>query len=80
LALCWTLDALYVALQGVFIGAEGRRVLDEVSHENWSLDKLKVPQNPGFCRNFAAKLALLATRFGAWPLLIRSSGLLLLEV
>ena len=78
LALRWT--TLYVALQGVFIGAEGRRVLDEVAHEIWYPDKLKVPQNCGFCRNSAAKVWRLATRFGAWPLLVRPCGRLLLEV
>jgi len=29
----WT--TLYVALQGVFIASEGRRVLDKVAHEIW---------------------------------------------
>ena len=80
MALCWTLDALYVALQEIFIGAEGYRVLDEVAHEIWRLNSSKLPQKPGFCRGFAAKLALLATRFGAWPLLVRPCGRLLLEV
>ena len=78
LARLWT--TLYVALQGVFIGAEGRRVPDEVAHEIWYPDEIKVPRNLGFCRGFAAFLWNLATRFGAWPHLVRPSGRLLLEV
>jgi len=79
LALGSSLDALYVALQVIFIGAEGRGVPDEVAHEIWDLISSILPQKPEFCRKFAAKLALLATRFGAWPLLVRPCGLLLLE-
>ena len=56
MALCWTLDALYVALQGVFIGAEGRKVPDKVAHEIWYPDNIKVPQKLGFCRGIAAFL------------------------
>ena len=78
LARLWT--TLYVALQGVFIGAEGRRVPDEVAHESWSMMSSTLPQKLGFCRGIAAFLGNLATRFGAWLLLVRPSGRLLLEV
>ena len=74
------LDALLCCSAGVFIGAESRRVPDEVAHKICCLISPILPQICGFCRNSAAKMWLLATRFGAWPLLIRSSGRLLLEV
>ena len=61
MALGSPLDALYVALQVIFIGAEGRGVPDEVAHEIWDFNSSKLPQKPGFCRGFAAKLALLAS-------------------
>ena len=80
MALGSPLDALFVALQVIFIDAEGRGVPDEVAHENWDPDVTVLPRNPEFCRGFAANLAPLATRFGAWPLLVRPRGLLLLEV
>ena len=77
LALGSPLDALYVALQEIFIDAEGYRVLDESGHEIWDQDLIKVPR---ICGGSAALLWLLATRFGAWPLLVRPRGILLLEV
>jgi len=59
--------------------AEGSRVPSKHLHEIWSMDKIKVPRFRGFCRGSAALWWLLATRFGAWPLLVRPCGLLLLE-
>ena len=59
----WT--TLYVALQGVFIDAEGNRVQNEVLHENLSLDNTELSRNCGFCRVSAAIWWQIATRFGA---------------
>ena len=80
LALGSSLDALYVALQGLFIGAEGIRVPVELPYEIWYRDKIKLPRKRGFCRDSAAILWHMATRFGAWLLLVRPSSRLLLEV
>ena len=73
----WTLFS--VALQGVFIGAEGGRVPTQLSHENGYLDLTGLPRKRGLGRVSAALWWRLATRFGAWPPLVRPSGLLLLE-
>ena len=68
-----------VALQGVFIGAEGGRVPVEVVHEGGSLDMAGLPRKRGLGRVSAALWWRLATRFGAWLLLVRPSGRFLLE-
>jgi len=73
------LDALFVALQGVFIGAEGSRVPDKLLHESCSLTSSRLPRKRGLGRVSAALVWWLATRFGAWLLLVRPSGRFLLE-
>ena len=60
--------------------AEGSRVPARHFHKSCCPESSILPRKRGFCRVFAAKLWLLATRFGAWPLLVRPSGRLLLEV
>ena len=59
---------------GVFIGAEGDRVLIELSHEIWDLASSRLPRKRGFGHVFAAIVSSLAARFQAWPPLVRPSG------
>ena len=73
------LDDLYVALQGVFIGAEGSRVPSQLPYEIWYQVLSGMPRKRGLGRVFAALWWRLATRFGAWPPLVRPSGRSLLE-
>ena len=74
-----SLDALSAAPAGIFIGAEGDRVPDKIVHESSWAASSEMPWNCGFCRGIAALCHLLATRFGAWLLLVRPSGRFFLE-
>jgi len=65
--------ALSVASAGVFIGAEGGRVPIEVYCQiRWSISSIW-PRKRGFGRVSAALASSLATRFRAWPPLVRPS-------
>ena len=64
---------------GVFIGAEGVRVRTQVVHKSRCPGLSELPWKCGICRGIAAFWWQIATRFGAWLLLVRPSGRLLLE-
>ena len=72
--------ALLCCSAGVFIGDGRCRVPVQLLHESrYSLSSIW-PRKRGFGRVFAAKYCLLATRFRAWPPLIRPSGFVLLDL
>ena len=79
MALYFTGLEICVALQGVFIGAEGVRVRTQVVHKSRCPGLSELPWKCGICRGIAAFWWQIATRFGAWLLLVRQSGRLLLE-
>ena len=65
---------LSVASAGVFIGAGGSRVPVKLSHEIWYSALSILPQKRGLGR------VSLATRFRAWPPLVRPSGPIRLDL
>ena len=75
----FSLDPPSAAPARVFIGAEGDRVPDKLLHEIWYAISSTLPRKRGSGRVSAAKSWRLATRFRAWPPLVRSSGRFLLE-
>ena len=65
---------------GVFIGDGRSRVLVQLLHQIWYPNLSTHPRKRGYGRVFAAVAQPLATRFRAWPPLVRPSGYILLDL
>ena len=75
-----SLDGPLCCSAGVFIGAGGSRVPVKLSHEIGYSASSTLPRKRGLGRVSAAIVLSLATRFRAWPPLVRPSGPIRLDL